>query len=67
VTNPTDHYPSLEAYSLSGNEVTSHILWSQRVIAYSQDPATGCYSELKDAVCTSPLFLYCPINASVLT
>lgn len=49
MTNPTDHCPSLEAYSHSGNEVTSHLLWNRRVIVYSQDPATNRYSELKDA------------------
>ena len=49
VTNPRDHCPSLEAYSHSGNEVNSHLLWNRRVIAYSQDPTTDRCSELKDA------------------
>jgi hypothetical protein len=49
VINPTDHCPSLEAYIHPDNEVTSHLLWNRRVIAYSQEPATDRYSELKDA------------------
>lgn len=49
VTDPTDHCPSLEAYSLSGDELTSHLLSNRRVIAYSQDPATDRYSGLKGA------------------